>query len=214
MDRPLSRMTVGICETEPILALGVRAVVDFCQDIRVVWAVPTLEEAVRMALEHLPQVLLIDKAVGMYNLLSWIRQVKRAGQSTGVTVWGSCMTEAEALRLVRAGVEGVIQKTARPEMLLACLRAVGRGAAWIMEDVIERVAPGTQRNADGGFTPRESQVLRLVRDGLTNREIAGSLGIRTGTVKVHVQHLYDKASVRGRNQLILSGLSVPCPDPW
>jgi DNA-binding NarL/FixJ family response regulator len=90
-------------------------------------------------------------------------------------------------------------------MLLACVRAASRGGTWL-EDVIFRSAPRPVRQSRSELTPRESQVLTLVEQGLTNGEIARELGIRPGTVKIHMRHLYEKTGMRGRYHLALAGL--------
>jgi DNA-binding NarL/FixJ family response regulator len=75
-----------------------------------------------------------------------------------------------------------------------------------MEDGLFRENGNGNKEARLGLTPREQQVLELVEQGLRNKEIARELGIRPGTVKIHLKHIFEKTGVRGRYGLALSGL--------
>ncbi len=200
----LGRMTVGVCDTQPITAAGVQAVLGNSAEMECAWAVSSLDETMRLMRLHAPQVVLADKAFGVNGLLRWMADL-RSIADTAVVVWGSSLTEAEALRFIQAGARGVVRKVVQPETLLACVRTAGKGCTW-MEDVIFRGAPQAVRQAHSELTPRESQVLALVERGLTNGEIARELGIRPGTVKIHLKHLYEKTGMRGRYHLALAGL--------
>lgn len=176
-----------------------------CPDLEFLWAVSTLDDAVRMVRQQPPRVVLADKGIGINGILHWILNLRATPGNVGVVVWGSSMTEAEALRFVQAGARGVVRKAADPETLVSSLRAAGAGATW-MEDVIFRSAPRAFRTSRSELTPRESQIFNLVEQGLTNGEIARELGIRPGTVKIHLKHLYEKTGIRSRYHLALSSL--------
>ena len=197
--------TIGVCDTQPVTAAGVRAVLETCPDLEFLWAVSTLDDAVRMVRQQPPRVVLADKGIGINGILHWILNLRATPGNVGVVVWGSSMTEAEALRFVQAGARGVVRKAADPETLVSSLRAAGAGATW-MEDVIFRSAPRAFRTSRSELTPRESQIFNLVEQGLTNGEIARELGIRPGTVKIHLKHLYEKTGIRSRYHLALSSL--------
>jgi DNA-binding NarL/FixJ family response regulator len=117
------------------------------------------------------------------------------------------ITEAEALRFIQAGARGIIRKSADVETLLVCLRSVASGATW-MEKTVFHERHWTHRESRNGLTPREQQVMELVGQGLKNREVARELGIRPGTVKVHLKHIFEKTGVQGRYGLALAGLAA------
>ena len=99
----------------------------------------------------------------------------------------------------------MLRKSARLEVVLACLREVAGGATWMEEDP----ARGTERQVrltHSPLTARELQVMELVERGMKNRDIGDVLGIRTGTVKIHLKHIFEKTGIRGRYGLALSGL--------
>jgi DNA-binding NarL/FixJ family response regulator len=204
MLETLGKMTVGVCDTQPITAAGVQAVLSSSPDMECAWAVSSLDEAMRMLRLHAPRVILADKAFGINGIFHWMMDL-RSMADTAVVVWGASLTEAEALRFIQAGARGVVRKVVQPETLLACVRAASKGSTW-MEDVIFRSAPHAVRQSRSELTPRETQVLALVEQGLTNGEIARELGIRPGTVKIHLKHLYEKTGMRGRYHLALAGL--------
>jgi two-component system, NarL family, nitrate/nitrite response regulator NarL len=120
-------------------------------------------------------------------------------------IWGVSVTEAEALRFLQAGARGILRKTATIPMLVACLRSVGAGRTW-MEDCVFRDSGRSERYPRSELTAREQQVLELVEQGFKNKDIAVDLGIRPGTVKIHLKHIFEKTGVRGRYGLALSGL--------
>jgi two-component system, NarL family, nitrate/nitrite response regulator NarL len=198
------KTTVGVCDTQPITSAGVQAVLGRSADMECLWAVSSLDAAMHMLRLQAPQVVLLDKALCINSLFHWMVDL-RSIANTAVVVWGASLTEAEALRFIQAGARGVMRKVVEPETLLACVRAASKGCMW-MEDVIFRSAPRAVRHSHSELTPRENQVLALVEQGLRNGEIARELGIRPGTVKIHLKHLYEKTGMRGRYHLALAGL--------
>ncbi len=122
-----------------------------------------------------------------------------------VVIWGMSITEAEALRFLQAGAKGILRKSADTATVLSCLRAVAQGRSW-MQDSVFRESMTVEAQLRSELTPREHQVMELVEQGFKNREIAQELGIRPGTVKIHLKHIFEKTGVRGRHGLALNGL--------
>ena len=106
--------------------------------------------------------------------------------------------------MLQAGAQGVVRKTAALGDLMSCIRSVAAGGTWMEEDLIGGGRP--IRAARSPLTIREMQVMELVEGGMKNKEIGCRLGIRTGTVKVHLKHIFEKTGVRGRYGLAISGL--------
>jgi DNA-binding NarL/FixJ family response regulator len=168
-----------------------------------------------------PDVLLIDKAFGIQAILDWLAATIQPesidggsinggsinggpAHQLGVVIWGVSVTEAEALRFLQAGARGILRKTAGVAAVLACLRTVAAGRSW-MEDCVFRDPARASRYPRSELTAREQQVLELVEQGSKNKEIAQELGIRPGTVKIHLKHIFEKTGVRGRYGLALNG---------
>jgi two-component system nitrate/nitrite response regulator NarL len=197
--------SVGVCETQPITAEGLRTLVDHCQELEFLRATASLVDGAAMVRQDPPDILVVDKGFGAQAVLAWIAEIRDSRIPVSLVVWGNTVSEAEALRLLQNGVKGIIRKTAEPSSLLACLRAVASGSSW-MEESLFRNHPQRDRYPRSELTPREQQVLELVEQGLKNKEIARELGIRPGTVKIHLKHIFEKTGVRGRYGLALSGM--------
>jgi len=183
---------------------GIRALLSGNRDLRFAGGMTSMAAASELVNSVKPAVVLIDKAFGVATVLDYVRFLSgRPG--IGIVVWGVGLNSGEALRLVQGGVRGVIRRTSDTDSLLLCLRAVSRGHTWMEEAVNADVASPRQERRSN-LTAREHQVVELVEKGLRNRDIAESLGIRTGTVKIHLRHIFEKTGCRGRYGLALTGL--------
>jgi DNA-binding NarL/FixJ family response regulator len=150
-------------------------------------------------------VAVVDKGLGLLRVIDLLQKLAAAACPVPVVVWGSTITEGEALRLLQFGARGILLRTSEASTLLTCLRAVTSGGAW-MEDGIFGASGKLLTPRRPQLTSRERQIAALVERGLRNRDIAGMLGIQPGTVKIHVKHIFEKTGVRGRYGLALSGL--------
>lgn len=199
LARPL---TVSVCDTQPVTVEGVRALLVSCVDLRFVEGADSLARAIEIARASSADVIMVDKAFGVQAILEWLAENPLPG--TAVVVWGVSVTEAEALRFLQAGARGILRKTAGIPSVIACLRSVAAGRSW-MEDCVFRDGSRADRYPRSELTAREQQVLELVEQGCKNKEIAQELGIRPGTVKIHLKHIFEKTGVRGRYGLALNG---------
>jgi two-component system, NarL family, nitrate/nitrite response regulator NarL len=207
MYNGMALTSIGLCEIQPATAEGLRALISSSGDLECSWSVPNLPLAVQLSRQQPVQALLVDKAFGQPQIIDLIGQLRETVPSQGVVVWGVAMNESEALRLLQAGARGLLRKSADLPVILACLRAVGNGSTW-MEDCVFREGLRHDRHIPNGLTGREKQVLQLVEGGLKNKEIASELGIRPGTVKIHLKHIFEKTGVHGRYGLALNGMRM------
>ena len=104
---------------------------------------------------------------------------------------GRCHAGGRGPSVWQAGAAGVLRKTAKLDVLLACLRKVARGATW-MEEELAHETERPVRLAHSPLTARELQVTELVERGIKNKDIGEALGIRTGTVKIHLKHIFER----------------------
>jgi len=196
--------TIAVCESQPVTAEGLHAILAQCQGLVFLGRTETLSAASELVRQFRPDVCLVDKSLGIQAVMDWIAQVKMVTQhATEVVVWGVSITEAEALRFLQAGAKGILRKTSDAATVVACLGAVANGSSW-MADSVFRESHRMERQSRSELTPREQQVLELVEHGMKNKEIARELGIRPGTVKIHLKHIFEKTGVRGRYGLALS----------
>jgi DNA-binding NarL/FixJ family response regulator len=200
-----SRKSLLVCETQQITSEGLRSLLRDSLDVEFLGATDSLLTAAEVARRSRPALILMDKGFGTQAVQQWLSEMKPVLSGSSVVIWGGSISEPEALRFLQSGVRGIIRKTATPELLLSCLKSVAQGSNW-MEDSLFREYARPERYPRSDLTPREKQVLGLVEQGMKNKEIARELGIRPGTVKIHLKHIFEKTGVRGRYGLALSGL--------
>ncbi len=200
------KKSVAICDTQPVTAAGLRAMLDASTDLEFLKASDSVPAALETVRAHRPALAILDKAFGAQAVLEALGELKTSGWSGSAVVWGVSMTESEALRFVRAGARGIIRKSADAETLLVCLRSVAAGATWMETNLFHREPRRERRKMRPDLTPREQQIMELVGQGFKNREVALELGIRPGTVKVHLKHIFEKTGAQGRHSLALVGL--------
>jgi DNA-binding NarL/FixJ family response regulator len=212
MDQDISptKKIVSICETQPLTVHGLQHLLETTEDLAFGSAHASPAEWMLSAGADRTDVLVIDKGLGAKTVLDALNQLPAEhGQNRStvpaVFVWGMSVTEAEALRFLQSGAKGIIRKSADTPTVLACLRAVSQGRSW-MQDSVFRESSALETQVRTDLTPREHQVMELVEQGFKNREIAQELGIRPGTVKIHLKHIFEKTGVRGRHGLALNGL--------
>ncbi len=197
--------TVAVCDSEPIAMEGLRSLLESAESLRVVAAETSLMDGMDAVRELRPSILIVDKTFGYQALVDWLTALRGSPTAIATIVWGGTISEAEALRFIQAGAAGVLRKTASLDTVLECFRTVQRGNTWMGGDMV-REAERASHPGHSPFTARELQVVNLVERGMKNKDIAASLGIQVGTVKIHLKHIFEKTGIRGRYGLALSGL--------
>ena len=197
--------SVVVCDTEPIAMEGLRSLLESDGGLCVIAEETSLADGMDAIRELQPAVLVVDKSFGIQAVMECLRTLRHAEFRTAAVVWSGALSGAEALRLLQAGASGVVHKTARMDTLLDCIRQVAGGSTWMEEDLVS-TPDQPVRTGRSALTARELQVMDLVERGMKNKDIAVALGIRTGTVKIHVKHIFEKTGIRGRYGLALSGL--------
>jgi DNA-binding NarL/FixJ family response regulator len=198
-----SEITVAICDIEPVAIAGLRALLEPA-GLRVVATENSLADGADAVRELQPSLLVVDKAFGIHAVMDWTNALRKEQPRMSIIVWSSAVTEVDAIRLLEAGAQGVVRKTAPLGELMSCIRSVAAGRTWMQEDLLGGIRP--VRAARSPLTFREMQVMELVEGGMKNKEIGSRLGIQTGTVKIHLKHIFEKTGIRGRYGLALSGL--------
>jgi two-component system, NarL family, nitrate/nitrite response regulator NarL len=206
MPEDCRKKRVAVCDTQPITAEGLKTLIAASPDLEFHKTLESLPAATKCVHLEAPDVVILDKGFGMRAVLDWIHELKLNEASPAVVVWGVSMTEAEALRLLQAGARGIVRKTAELATLLGCMGSVAAGKTWMEDSVFRESSRQGEGYPRSDLTAREQQVLELVEQGFKNKEIALELGIRPGTVKIHLKHIFEKTGVRGRYGLAISGL--------
>lgn len=198
-------LSVVVCDTEPIAMEGLAKLLESAGGLHVAATESSLLDGMDAVRELRPSVLVLDKGFGGHALLDWITALRQSSSPPAIVVWGTSLSELEGMRFLHAGASGVVRKTSCLESVLKCIRAVAEGGTWMEDDILCEAGRRT-RPTRSPLTPREAQVLELVRQGMKNKEVAFTLGIRIGTVKIHLKHIFEKTGIHGRYGLAISGL--------
>ena len=203
MDESNQTRTVVVCDTQPLAIEGIRSLLEQSEGLSFAGGITSLLGGMELVRTLKPDVMLLDRTfgdVGVSEVLAYLR----SNPSVRVVVWGHGIGEPEALRMLQCGAKGVLRKTVSAPSVIECLRAVCEGQTWMEEQIFgEEIRTVAGRSP---LTAREQQVLELIEKGFRNREIATNLGIQTGTVKIHLKHIFEKTGIRGRYGLALTGL--------
>jgi len=192
---------VLVCDAHPVTAAGVKALISGHQELRFADSVSSLQNALDVVRERQIDIVLMEKTFGWRAIEEFLAGLRQDGITTQAVIWGALISEAETIRFMHAGARGVLLKTTELSSFVACLRAIAQGRIWMDESMLRT------RNEDhpsNTLTAREHQVYELVEQGFTNRQIAQELQIKTGTVKIHMKHIFEKTGVRGRHTLALA----------
>ncbi|MES1257828.1 MAG: response regulator transcription factor [Acidobacteriota bacterium] len=144
--------------------------------------------------------LILDAPPGQSAAL--IRELCIAEPALPIIVWERTSGSEPALSALGSGVRGIMLDCTTPADALACIQTVVRGGIWVPASVAQAVVASRPCH----LTRRESQLVRLVSQGLSNKDIASALGISVGTVKVYFSRLFDKLEVADRYELAMLGL--------
>ncbi|WP_435737960.1 response regulator transcription factor [Cellulosimicrobium sp. PMB13] len=205
---------VVLADDQALVRGGFRALIDSEDDMRVVGEAATGDDAVRLALEHLPDVVLMDIRMPGLDGLEATRRIvaDRAATHVHVVVVTTFELDEYVTDAIRGGASGFLVKDTEPAELVRAVRVTARGDALLSPTVtrrlLARVADATRavRPTAGvdDLTPREREVLVEVAGGLSNEEIASSLHLSESTVKTHVSRTMAKLRARDRAQLVVA----------
>lgn len=200
------QITVLLVDDHQMVRQGVSAFLDVQPDMVVVGEAGSGEEAVRIAVEQAPDVVLMDLVMPGMDGVEATRRIKLISPHTQVIILTSYHEDEHIFPAIRAGALSYIIKSISPEALADVVRKAEAGEAVLNPQVAARVVQeihGTRHQAPNPFielTERELEVLRLIADGQKNADIAGKLVISEKTVKNHVSNILSKLHLADRTQ--------------
>lgn len=204
MNEPI---TLLIVDDHQLVRQGVRAFLQTQTDLSVVGEAESGQEALKLTSQHVPDVILMDLVMpGDIDGVEATRQVKNTSPHTQVVILTSYHEDEHIFPAIRAGAISYVLKDIAPDDLADAIRKAARGEAVLNPNVAARLLQemrGDQDYLPNPFTElsdREMEVLRLIADGLSNADIAGSLVISEKTVKSHVSNILSKLHLADRTQ--------------
>ena len=220
---------VLLADDQRVVRDGLGTLLGLLDGIELVGTAADGEQALALATEHDPDVVLMDLRMPRCDGIEAIRRLTAAGSRTRAIALTTYADDASVIGALRAGARGYLTKDAGAEEIRAAVEAVARGDAALDPAVQHHVVAALSGASPAGaapaadepelpdeLTPREAEVLSLIAAGLTNAEIAERLVVSAATVKSHVNHIFAKAGVRDRAQAVVyaygHGLAEPPAD--
>jgi len=205
-------LTVLIADDHPLVREALHQALDVEEDMKVVAEASDGEEAVKLASELKPDVVVMDIVMPKLNGIEATRRIKEIAPDTAILILTAYDDEEYVLGLLDAGAAGYLLKSARGRDLAGAIRAIRAGESVLHPNIIARllkratVTAVKENKAQGLLSERESEVLRLVALGMSNKEVAEELFLSQRTVKAHLTNVFNKLNVASRSEAIVKGL--------
>lgn len=206
---PATPIRLVIVDDHPIVLEGLERLFRLEGDLEIVARCVNGSEALEAVRAHLPDILVVDIRLPGRSGLDVLDQMRREGLPTHAVLLAGSINEDELVEALHLGARGIVLKEMAPELLIRCIRTVHAGGRWLENDFLSRALEGILKR-DGVARPgrlalsvRELEIVRLAATGHHNREIAESLHITEGTVKVHLHNIYEKLGIEGRVELTI-----------
>jgi DNA-binding NarL/FixJ family response regulator len=207
----MGQIRVLLADDHGLLRKGVRSVITQDPGITIVGEASNGEEAVRLAEELSPDVVVMDVAMPGLNGLDAAASITRKGKRTAVIVLTMYSDEEYLVRAVSAGVRGYLLKDSAEPDIIRAVKAVAAGntffspaiADMLFDDYLIRLQHSEVQDSYELLTDRERQVLQLLAEGRTNKEVATALDLGVSTVETHRMNLMKKLGIRNTAELVL-----------
>ena len=195
---------VLLVDDHSLVRVGLAGLLKRTERCEVVAEAATGAEAVEQFIKHRPDVTLLDRWLPDFPGEEVVARVRRVDPAARVIMLSIDEREDDIYRALHAGASGYLSKSVGRVELLTAIEAVWRGATYVAEGLRDRL-DHRQRRAE--LSPRELEVLSLVVDGRSNKEIAIELGLSEATVKVHVGRILQKLEVEDRTQAATTAIA-------
>jgi DNA-binding NarL/FixJ family response regulator len=207
-------LRVLLADDQRVVREGLAMVLGMLDGIELVGTAADGEEALALAAQHDPDIVLMDLRMPRLDGTEAIRRLAEKGDRPRAIALTTYADDASVLGALRAGAKGYLTKDAGAEEIRAAMEAVARGDAALDPAVQHHVVAALSTPSEAApaqaaaalpddLTPREAEVLGLIAEGLTNAEIAERLVVSAATVKSHVNHIFAKIGARDRAQAVV-----------
>ena len=207
---------VCLVEDQMLVRQGLQGLLELVDDIEVVAEAIDGEQALQIIADSNPDVVLLDMRLPRANGLTVLKTLQASGSLPPTLVLTTFDDDDLVLEVVRAGARGFLLKDVSLDQLTRAIRTIAAGGTFIQPAVTARLLEGLVdrkndfESLDEPFplTERETEVLRLMAGGYSNKEIANSLHLSEGTVKNHVSNILSKMGVRDRTRAVLKAIEL------
>jgi DNA-binding NarL/FixJ family response regulator len=209
-------ISVLLVDDQTLVRQGVRSLLDLSDEIRVVAEAADGQQALQMIPEVRPDVVLLDMRMPNMSGLDVLNAMKDRAGMPPVIILTTFDDDQLVLAGMKAGAKGYLLKDVSLEQLVDAVKTVAGGGSLVAPVVTQRLLAGL-KNMQNDFasldrpdplTDRETEILRLMASGYSNKEIANSLGVAEGTVKNHVSNILSKLGVRDRTRAVLKAFEL------
>jgi DNA-binding NarL/FixJ family response regulator len=206
--------SVLIADDHPVVLGGLAALIGESSTFHVVATATDGESALAELQRTSPDIAVLDLNMPVHNGLEVVRRAAALKLRSPIVILAAAASDAEIFALVTSGVAGIVFKDAAPQILRTCLESVLSGERWIPDDALAAVERQQAKNhlsqsRLSSLTQREIELLRLVQNARSNKEIAYALNLSEGTVKVHLNNMFRKLGVSSRAELVSLDLVNP-----
>jgi len=197
-----------VADDHPIVRGGIVALVDATDDMEVVGQAATGLEAVDLALSVKPDLVLMDLRMPGIDGDEATARILAASPGIRIVVLTTYETDASILTAIEAGASGYLLKAAPQEEILAGIRSVARGDVALAPSIAALLVSRMKAGPAITLSPRETEVLALVAQGLSNPEIGRRLFLGEATVKTHLLHVFEKLEVSDRTRAVTKAMEL------
>jgi len=220
-SRKSQGVRILIADDHPIFRDGLKRLLESERDFKVIGEACDGVEAVTMARQLKPEILLLDLAMPRRPGLEALREMSSDTGSVRVILLTAAAEKEQIVEALQLGARGVVLKDSATQILLKSIRAVMNGEYWVGRESVSNLvqylrglvgtAGDTARKKRYGLTPRELEIVSAVVAGYANKEIAEHFKISEDTVKHHLSNIFDKVGVSTRLELALFAVNQALP---
>lgn len=202
----MGKISLIIADDHPVVRTGLRGMLAGQPDFEIVGEAATGAEAVALTGQLQPDVVLMDLRMPGVDGVTAIARISERYPETNILVLTTYDTDADILPAIEAGATGYLLKDAPREELFRAVRAAARGESVLSPTVASRLMGRMRAPGEEALSAREIEVLELVAEGASNKEIARQVHISKATVKTHLVHIFDKLGVSDRTAAVTTAL--------
>ena len=202
----MKKLSILIADDHPVVRDGLRGMLESQPDFEVVGEAADGAQAIQLAEELKPEIVLMDLRMPQVDGVTAIREIKSSQAETQILVLTTYDSDADILRAIEAGATGYLLKDSSREELYGAIRATARGDTVLAPTVAARLVGQMRAPAEERLSSRELEVLQLVAEGASNKDIASRLHISQATVKSHLIHIFGKLGVSDRTAAVTVAL--------